>query len=334
MPALSKHLRDRQTHARLAFHPDCPICRDERLLGSIPSPAVVSQRAGAAMAAAVLAVTTVGPAAAFAGEPDQRSEGTTEPSQEASDDGTRPAAGDHAHDAGFDPGDGAASRPPDAQQDDDNAPPDGAAADADPPPASAQDAQDGRDQPSAPEEPTAQPPAQPPPAEAPAADQAPPAPPSQGQPSPAARDSATPRAPRARATRRPRSQTRTAQVPRGASAQPATAAQAPRSAAAQAHTAAQMPLSASAQPDGAAEAVAPAPAPTTPSPAENASPDDRTHTVQAGESLWSIASDILDPRASPLQIAREVHRLWELNKDRIATGDPDLLMTGTRLRLR
>jgi hypothetical protein len=34
------------------------------------------------------------------------------------------------------------------------------------------------------------------------------------------------------------------------------------------------------------------------------------------------------------QIAREVDRLWQLNEDRIASGSPDLLYTGTRLRLR
>ena len=33
-------------------------------------------------------------------------------------------------------------------------------------------------------------------------------------------------------------------------------------------------------------------------------------------------------------IAREVNRLWELNRERIGTGDPDLVMVGTRLMLR
>jgi hypothetical protein len=56
--------------------------------------------------------------------------------------------------------------------------------------------------------------------------------------------------------------------------------------------------------------------------------------VQAGESLWAIASDLLGRDASAARIAREVHRLWALNKDRIATGDPDLVMIGTRLVLR
>ena len=61
---------------------------------------------------------------------------------------------------------------------------------------------------------------------------------------------------------------------------------------------------------------------------------DRFHVVQRGESLWSIANDLLGDGASAARIAREVNRLWELNSDRIATGDPDLLMVGTRLALR
>ena len=69
MPSLSAHLRNRETHARLPFHPDCPACRDERLLGDVAPHAAVSQRARAAVAAAALAVTTMGPAAALATEP-------------------------------------------------------------------------------------------------------------------------------------------------------------------------------------------------------------------------------------------------------------------------
>jgi hypothetical protein len=56
--------------------------------------------------------------------------------------------------------------------------------------------------------------------------------------------------------------------------------------------------------------------------------------VHAGESLWSIANDFLGGDASAARIAREVHKLWQLNKDQIGTGSADLLMIGTRLRLR
>jgi nucleoid-associated protein YgaU len=58
-----------------------------------------------------------------------------------------------------------------------------------------------------------------------------------------------------------------------------------------------------------------------------------TYTVRPGDSLWSIARRLLGKGASPADIAREVDRLWELNRERIATGDPDLLMVGTKLRL-
>ena len=54
---------------------------------------------------------------------------------------------------------------------------------------------------------------------------------------------------------------------------------------------------------------------------------------QRGESLWSIAADVLGDDASPARIAREVNRLWELNKSRIGTGDRNLLIAGTRLEL-
>jgi len=43
--------------------------------------------------------------------------------------------------------------------------------------------------------------------------------------------------------------------------------------------------------------------------------------------------DSLRRDASDAQIAREVNRLWELNKTRIATGNPNLLPVGTKLAL-
>jgi hypothetical protein len=56
--------------------------------------------------------------------------------------------------------------------------------------------------------------------------------------------------------------------------------------------------------------------------------------VRPGESLWSIASALLDADASPAAVAVAVRRLWRLNEARIGTGDPDLLRIGVRLRLR
>jgi nucleoid-associated protein YgaU len=60
----------------------------------------------------------------------------------------------------------------------------------------------------------------------------------------------------------------------------------------------------------------------------------RFHVVRRGESLWSIASARLGRGASSAAVAGEVARLWALNRARIATGDPDLLPVGVRLRLR
>jgi hypothetical protein len=55
--------------------------------------------------------------------------------------------------------------------------------------------------------------------------------------------------------------------------------------------------------------------------------------VQAGDSLWSIASKLAGPAANGSQIARKVAALWRLNKDRLATGDPNLIFPGQRLML-
>jgi len=59
-----------------------------------------------------------------------------------------------------------------------------------------------------------------------------------------------------------------------------------------------------------------------------AAPGDRFHVVQPGESLWSIARDLLGPGMSVAGVAREVNRLSVLNRERIATGDPDLILAG------
>ena len=60
----------------------------------------------------------------------------------------------------------------------------------------------------------------------------------------------------------------------------------------------------------------------------------RFHTVRPGESLWVIAERQLGPGASSAAISAEVARLWELNAEAIGTGDPDVIMAGTKLRLR
>lgn len=60
----------------------------------------------------------------------------------------------------------------------------------------------------------------------------------------------------------------------------------------------------------------------------------RFHTVRPGESLWSIATALLPPGAGNVEVAAEVTRLWRLNEHCIGTGDPNLILAGTVLRLR
>lgn len=56
--------------------------------------------------------------------------------------------------------------------------------------------------------------------------------------------------------------------------------------------------------------------------------------MRPGDCLWHIAAGLLPAGAGDAQIAKEVQRLWRLNKDHIATGDPNLIYVGTELRLR
>jgi len=58
-----------------------------------------------------------------------------------------------------------------------------------------------------------------------------------------------------------------------------------------------------------------------------------TYTVRSGDSLWRIADRHLEPHATAAATAREVSRLWQINHQRIRTGDPDLIFPGQRLRM-
>ena len=59
-----------------------------------------------------------------------------------------------------------------------------------------------------------------------------------------------------------------------------------------------------------------------------------TYTVRPGDALWPIAARHLARSTSITEIARQVNDLESLNRDRIASGDPDLLEAGEELRLR
>jgi Domain of unknown function (DUF4397)/LysM domain len=55
--------------------------------------------------------------------------------------------------------------------------------------------------------------------------------------------------------------------------------------------------------------------------------------VQPGDSLWSIASRLVGPSANNAAIQAKLIALWNMNAQRIKTGDPNLIFPGTRLML-
>ena len=330
MRSLTAHLREPEAHDRLPFHPSCPICRQTRLSGTLATGGLISQRTQALLAAGLLASSATAPVApAFAAEQDQQHDGVAavEPSRSSDSAGT----------PDFDPGGEATDLPAEApplpqaqapvdEGTDDSAPMDQpTSTDPHDPIVDPGDGTDG-----APPPPTAAPSTTAPTAPAPAPPPAPVPPPEAAPQSPT--DTTQPQslpthAPAAAApTAAPRAsgeRTRRARFGRRPPAPitPSTAARRVTPAAA---------------PDRAPAATPAAPAPTAGAVTDGprARPGDRAHTVLAGESLWSIANDVLGADSTPAQIAREVHRLWRLNSDRIGTGDPDLLPLGTRLALR
>ena len=61
-------------------------------------------------------------------------------------------------------------------------------------------------------------------------------------------------------------------------------------------------------------------------------PAARSAVVAPGDSLWSICQERLGPSAPPRQIALDVRRIHEINRNRIG-DDPDLIFPGQRLAL-
>jgi nucleoid-associated protein YgaU len=312
MQLLTAHLRDPDDHGRLPFHPECPICRRERLVGVLPPERIISRRTQALLASGVLALSAAAPSAVLAAEPDQEQEGSAAPDQVA--------AGDPAASPDFDPGGDSTDLPfdegppPQAQpapgpsSDEADSLDEEPAVDTAAPIADAGDeatAPGAQEQPSAPAQAVPSPPTQP---EQPPAASVPPA------------SAPPPEAPAAVPTPPPEPKRIPVHKPRKAPSVesrkhdtiPTNTVTSPTSV-----EVAQAPQAASAPVGGGARTE----------------PGDRSHVVHAGESLWSIASDLLGGEASAARIAREVNRLWELNKVRIGTGDPDLLMVGTKLRL-
>lgn len=317
MRSLNAHLVETGSHGHLPFHPDCPVCRRERLSGALSAESVVPLRTQAAVAAGVVALSTATPAVSAAAEPDQQQEGSA-------------ALGGSGEAPGFDPGGDTglpfevappAAGPTDGGGSGDEG--DGAPVEAEP--VSDPDAR------LVPAEEPEQP--------APVGEE-PPTAPAEAQPTPTGPSVGTPAAQQkereATGTDRASSQADRSKRPRKARARERASQRtaAPRPSAGVVRPAAvPQPTSVSgstppAQASGSA-AVADAGGKS-----DSVSPGDRFYVVRRGDSLWSIAKDVLGPGASVLRVAREVNRLWELNVERIGTGDRDLLMAGTKLRLR
>lgn len=57
------------------------------------------------------------------------------------------------------------------------------------------------------------------------------------------------------------------------------------------------------------------------------------HVVRSGECLWTIAAAHLGGHPSNAAIAAEVQHVWNMNASRVASGDPNVILPGLRLRL-
>jgi hypothetical protein len=308
MASLTAHLRRSEDHGALPFHPDCPVCRAERLSGTLPAHGLVSRRTQAVMAAGLLAASTATPAVAIAQEADQVTEGAAAPEQPGADPGVT---------TDFDPGGESADLPFEGSEvpDTETAPEAADPGALEPEPVTDLDAPVADAGDDAPVAAPAPPPTPAPGVAAPVTTAPSPAPPEQV---------AVHSLPGAAAVDQDRELVATVHRGRTPRVQPNAAAPGPAtSAPASAPTASAPPV---------VHLVSAAPAPK-PQP-EAASGGDRYHVVAAGESLWSISRNVLGGSASPARIAREVNRLWTLNGARIATGDPDLLRVGTKLVLR
>jgi resuscitation-promoting factor RpfA len=326
--SLSRHLTSPSaTHGRLAFHPECPRCRNERLNGQLAGDRLVALRTQAALAAGLLAFSAgAPPAAALASSQIEEQEGGTDPGVEAP-----------GLEAEFDPGadhgfDADISTPPSAegggQEDEGDGPPveteplsdpdvDQVDSDAPPlpePPPALQDPELAL--------PPSVPPATPPATPAPTPAEPPVAAPPQAPEPPAA----TTKPSTSDGHKEPKPAERRKRQRQGPASEPVSTPDAPPAANPAPVTIRDEPAAVSPTLDTAAVSQ----------PADAAGDSFRGagYRVREGDSLWSIAARRLGPEASAGQIARQVNRLWELNADRIGTGNPSLIHVGTMLRLR
>lgn len=294
MSSLTKHLATPGPHAHLPFDPRCPLCCDERLHGTIPQGPIVPARVKASLATALVTVSAATPAASMAQETDHEVEGTELPEPGRGGD---PDPGSEAQVP-----EGESVPAPASPGGDENDEGDGPALQSEPEvdtrsPEELQESGPGAEispDSLATEEPAAAP--KPSPEKGEALDR---------RADPGVQDrKAEEKSRHARPEARPQRPPDQAAPAVPAQAQPAPSLDSPES------------LGASAAPDS-------------PKPGARG----KSHVVQPGESLWSIAADLAGRDATPAKIARIVNRLWDLNADRIGTGDPDLVMAGTTLRL-
>jgi LysM domain-containing protein len=359
MSSLPSHLLETGDHGQLDFHPSCPVCRRERLFPALRSRPVFSRRLQAALATGVLALSTAAPSLAAIPERDRQQEGVAAPEQRKSGDPAQPRDG--LDDPDFDPGGdtalpfdvGAPDTTPNAEGDEDTG---------EAPPIDVEPQEDPSAHLVAPNEPETEAPpgdgAPIPPAEAvpvtPAPGSAEPTPApsptlSPDEPASAEQPAAThePASPDSRRSEAKSQENRdhgspnrtpstgsdvTTRLAPPQSSPPAPVDDvAPSVVTSPESSILPTPTAPASAPRQVAVASPSAPAENDPRPPQGQA---RFYVVQSGESLWLIARKLLGPSASPARIAREVDRLWELNKDRIGTGNPDLLMVGTKLRLR
>jgi resuscitation-promoting factor RpfA len=339
--SLTAHLLESGDHGRLGFHSSCPVCRRERLFGSLASDAIISRRAQAALASGVLALSAVGPAAALAQEPDQQLEGGSGPGGGTGEPDPG-ETGPGTPDSGAEQAPPSQPEPPPAPEVGSPVPPTGDDGSSDldqvvpmetEPVENPGHGHDPSSQPELDDQPTAE-----------VVEPQPPAPPTPSQPAPPAPETpmeapVTVQPPAAQLPSEPLNSSH-ATLPAEQTLERTTVANhanytvpvVARSAAPAATTADES------GPTTAVTTTAAEPEPPPGEPSDRAAAEQSSHErfliVRPGDSLWSIAKRLLGPGASSAQIARKVAHLWDLNSERIGTGRPDLLMVGTKLRLR
>ncbi len=360
MSSLQAHLERHDLAAGgLVFRRDCPLCRAERVQGRLPSTSVIPPRTRAAIAAAVLGAATVAPGAAIAADgqgvavpappsppPPQVTDGGV------GDGGAAPVDGDHDAERGSEEagsrGTDRPSRAGDREQSTDagsdtGGRPGGAREGSAPSAGPTDDAPAGSDGPET---------SQPGPPEDAGRDSAPagradaPEDSDAATPAPAGDDghadhgsgAPTPVPPAAPASGGAGAARPSARPPeqhasgsgRGASVASDGAGRSARPAAFDAGRGADR--AGRPERDGGV-LLADARAAGTRAAERDPTEEPTTYRVRSGDSLWRIAGHRLGSGATATATAQEVTRLWELNRERIGTGNPDLIFPGQTLRM-